>query len=320
MQPPKENQTRPPLEEDDLDMPDDEVADDSLQDLEDWSTDFSFNSSGSLQASRPLVVLKIARTGSSWLGHALQETGAWCRIVDEVTNHVVSDEIAADGNPNKTTCDALTKIILNATRCPMDDPRFGGFTLNPLKFMMHRSSNPTSCWPEIRQALSSLNPYVVVLSRRNTVQQAASKLKSKAIIEQRSCNTPWHLENCTEDLQAMRIRIEPSLLAETAAEYILERDEVSEAAVGMTPEGSPPLNLTYEEMLNEEHLLYIPDRLRIFLGLPLGQHAGNVSLVASKLDIGSSPRLAGTLDNFEEVYEYFRENHSSLVPLLTEAS
>ena len=45
-------------------------------------------------ARRGIAILKLPRTGSTWLVHALNSTGKWCHVVDEATNVVFDPSVA----------------------------------------------------------------------------------------------------------------------------------------------------------------------------------------------------------------------------------
>ena len=95
------------------------------------------------KAQRSVVVLKLPRTGSTWLVHALNSTGLWCQVVDEATNRVFDDKIAAHHGMTATKkCTDAGATVEAALTCPRHPNMRGGLSINPLKF----SSVATPSW------------------------------------------------------------------------------------------------------------------------------------------------------------------------------
>ena len=90
-------------------------------------------------SERGLVLMKLARTGSTWLIEALNSTGAWCLAKEEVTDEVFSERrrekagLEGDGD-----CAEAKAVILKTLRCKrpkgLPEGMHGAFSLNPLKF------------------------------------------------------------------------------------------------------------------------------------------------------------------------------------------
>jgi len=95
-------------------------------------------------ARRSVAILKLPRTGSTWLVHALNSTGKWCHVVDEATNVVFTD--TAWNEATNDCYDAGVKVE-EALACPGHPAMHGGLSINPLKYL---SATPPETFLSLR--------------------------------------------------------------------------------------------------------------------------------------------------------------------------
>mmetsp|Transcript_53375 Transcript_53375/g.88627 ORF Transcript_53375/g.88627 Transcript_53375/m.88627 type:complete len:463 (+) Transcript_53375:130-1518(+) len=256
-------------------------------------------------AERPLVVLKLARTGSTWLAEELSKTRLWCGIRGEALN-------ALGGLYGQEACsrgrallrDVLTCHPSNCMRCDIEAP-FAGVTLNIMK-----NGAFGECWRELAEELKQLDPaaMVVSLTRNNVVEQAASLLKSQAAGDK--CGTPYHLENCPW-LQTLQISPDPSFFLKLALSLLEQSHLLRQEAEALAAHGDTAHHITFEEMLSARGLP--PSLERALQGEqswgPTPSARSYKAATLSQRAAGSHllwPRLANTLSNFDKCVMHFR--------------
>lgn len=290
----------------------------------------------SASAERPVVVLKMARTGSTWLGNSLRNVAGLCTFHNEVTNiPVIYRGIAA---ANDTSCKQLTSFVQSRMQCKKHGV-FGGITLNPFKFDVHSPLEQGSCWDDLREAIVKLKPRVIVLRRANVVAQAASDMKSMEIRALGLCGKPedsWHLDRCGSAAQQHLIAPDPAKFLAVVREKNGTEYRLRDVARTIVGAGEKPLQLTMEDMLQGDKRLTLPDKVLKFLSVagPNESHevmtdissfslarlrAGTLQLRRSFLQkFAPQPSaMKHVLANYEEVYDHFVEYAPELVPLLT---
>ena len=155
-----------------------------------WEPDLCTSSTNAL-CGRSLAILKLPRSGSSWLADQLKTSEEFCWFQAEVSNDLKLNHTAAcDEAARVPSCDGAT-----------------GFTWNPFKF----SSKLATCNEQIREHIQN-SMAVAVLVRENFVAEAVSALVSEDInrtnLIQKHIEKPpegcdsWHLDKCGQDLPA----------------------------------------------------------------------------------------------------------------------
>ena len=89
-------------------------------------------------AQRGLVVLKLARTGSTWLIEVLRASGAFCEAREEVTNNVFNPQTTDDNMKVPGSCTEAGEAIRDTLRCRrvegLPEGMRAALSINPLKF------------------------------------------------------------------------------------------------------------------------------------------------------------------------------------------
>jgi len=286
---------------------------------------------------RPVIVLKMARTGSTWLGHTLRDKAGLCEFHNEVTNIPVVYKGMATAN--ESTCISLAAHVKRRMQC--DTPgSFGGITLNPFKFDVHNPSEPGSCWPRLQMVLAKHRPQVIVLKRENVVAQVASELKSIEIQALGLCVKPedsWHLDRCSAEAQSHLISPDPAKFLAVVREKNATLAAMMTLGQALVPAGESPLQVTMEEMLTDggDGGLALPPKVLDYIGATPPVHTSKFSLASLGLPLLQAtgarvkkllkvrsyfrrgPAMTRVLANYNVVYTYFAEHAPDLLPLLT---
>lgn len=286
-------------------------------------------------AQRPVIVLKQARAGSSWFGQALSATGGWCRVQNEVVNrHNPWCDKAL--KPTQEQCQMLGTMVTESFRCSSEG--VAGFTMSPFGFGCHNPKIPSSCWKVVKRAIEKARPFVVTLTRRNVVLQAASLIRSNEVLEDRLCADPYHLELCSEDAAKHRAAPDPASLLEIAKKKQHEAKDLRRLAAEVAHDQQDVLHLTMEDLLEEDGHLQLPKRVLrklgvedprsgkgmwlLYEGATSGTAPEAVDAWASAMRIngesplhegggnGGVPKLKTYVQNYFEIEQYF-EAHAS---------
>lgn len=140
--------------------------------------------------SRPLIVLKLPRSGSSYLAEQMRESVTGNEFGVEVTNEL----------PESVNCSQVVAAVEAALLKSIQGTGIAGFTLNPFKF--HNTG--LRCGDQIAALVREHRGVIAVLERDNVVAQAASFLISTDVRRKRllkNLTTPvgcgeWHLDQC----------------------------------------------------------------------------------------------------------------------------
>mmetsp|Transcript_84730 Transcript_84730/g.159677 ORF Transcript_84730/g.159677 Transcript_84730/m.159677 type:complete len:1370 (-) Transcript_84730:28-4137(-) len=267
---------------------------------------------------QPLIILKSARTGSSWLVEALRNTGSFREVIPEVENKV------CPGRPSSQSefeyCEKAITEMLQHLACK--EHRCGAFSLSALKPMSTGCLKP--CWQHMTASLQQLNPMVVVLRRHNVVAMAASHLKSTEVKNRNLCETPFHLENCSLQVQMSKISPKPEELLEEARSIATRQAQMDDLREDFLPSGGRSLDIFFEDFMTSDGP-HFPSNLSSFLQLPaaaIAQIDTNEMLHQgtkhAEVEEGQ-PKLTTILANFEVVRSYFEEHAPELVSFLMAA-
>lgn len=165
-----------------------------------------------------------------------------------------------------------------------------------------------------------MRPYVITLSRENSVQQAASEFKSIYIKEHGLCATPYHLELCSELVQKLKVTMDPAELAKFSREKSFYAQKLRTQALKLVPKDETPVSTTYEEMLSYGNgTLALPLSVKHYLGMEADVALASRSRPSASGHT-SEPSLKSVINNFEEVQAYFEAFAHDLVPQLLESS
>jgi len=180
-------------------------------------------------ASRPSILLKTARTGSSWLSGALNLSGSYCAFTPEATNPIQKryGEFEEGSDSCNQSLDLLSSMMYSSTNTHCQNHStvgFGGYSLNPWKHSNVKPNSATglSCMDHILKMWTHYKPrpLVITLTRQNVVAQAISHLKSKHIKEAweglvqlypgqpKGCG-PFHLDQCSSEFGVVNLTILP---------------------------------------------------------------------------------------------------------------
>ena len=258
----------------------------------------------SLVASRrPLLILKRARSGSSWLANTFG-------LKSEVTNRYVP--LDRFGNKTKLeTCHAAIERVVEGLNK-------GGVTMIPDRdgFASTIEGTTTSCWNILVARVNDedVQPTVVVWTRENNVAQAISKLFSLRIKEKNFCRDPWHLEDCDES-KAFKIDIDPGQLVQYNDKMREQNERLKTFAMSF---GNPYYTASYEEFLDFSSGGH-PKLTASPWGVPIRNCAASKCEEWSVKMPSGSRRVAYAkqkVSNFDEVADYIESKHVDLLPLL----
>lgn len=288
-------------------------------------------------ARRPVLVLKMARTGSTWLGNALRDEAGLCAFHNEVTNIPVVYRGLTTAN--ESNCAELASYVRRSMQCRKSGV-YGGITLNPFKFDVHNPLEPGSCWSRLHETLTALGPQVIILNRENVIAQAASDLKSIEIKALGLCGRPedsWHLDRCGAEAQEHQISPDPAKFLTVVREKNATNNQLLSVGQTLAAGTEVPLQLTMEEMFDDgKHGLALPPRLLEYIGVT---PAAEQRPAAAPFDLRSfirrgargrsslrvtanpprEPVMRRVLANYGAVHEYFADHAPELLPLLTKA-
>ena len=293
----------------------------SLQgDLNEVSNSITSSSSGlvhddqnrlrQLLGKRPIVILKLARSGSTWIGDKITETSPYHRVQNEVTNLFKGQDVT-----DLTICNEVVQHVLGTLR------KENGITINPHKFGLNKKLRGTnySCWDKISKSLRKEEPFVLVWRRLNVVSQTASKLISEEIQRDGICPDAWHLEDCQEGREH-KISVQPAVFLYCVRDFQQQNMNLYKYAKQIGASGSI-YELTFEDLLaaGDDHELsnrpldLIPrevsprDDITLTKALPFGRSMQQ-----------GEPFLKNRIVNFLAVKKYFMEHAPDLVEQLME--
>ena len=274
--------------------------------LEQSDASSSPNSSlGQLLGERPIVILKLDRSGSSWLGDKITETSPHHRVELEVTN------------PFKLVQDIIKDICNEAVRHVHHILLKGnGITIKPNKFGFDNKlpGKNYSCWDKISNSLKKEDPFVLVWRRQNIVAQVVFTLISHEIENDGICPDPWHLEDCPEGRER-KISVQPADFLHKCRDFQQKYMKLYEYARQIGTPGSI-YELTFEDLMaaGDGHGLS---------GRPLDliprQVPSSNEDTMPVLQQGGKPHLMTRLVNFQAVKEYLMEHAPDLVEQLMES-
>jgi len=260
-------------------------------------------------------VLKLARTGSTWLSTELGKTALYCGVRPELLN-------ALGGLNSQQQCSKAVTLLKEqfqchpgqCSRCDIAAP-FAAATLSLIKNggYQTREGSLGECWSTtLVNEISHLQPAPVVISltRANVVAQAASLLKSQSS----ACATPYHLENCP-GLKDVKISPEPSELLALATrlqeQSQLQRREAENIVAATHRKGESAIHMSFEQMVAAGGIP--PSLLRRISPLDADGTVVNISYAAATngggggdSGGGGGSKIQPTLANFEACVEYFR--------------
>lgn len=241
----------------------------------------------------PLIVLKEARCGSTWLGDELSNTNHWCHFTSEVA---LKDILKAHKHEGKVA--ALRKGVEQALNCtkPSVIP-YGAFTI-------HDSGSTVSALELLKECQDILElyppPHVITLIRMNVIAAAVSNLKSKSLIRENGSHCAFHQSNCPEMI-GVRFHVAVDALLKEARDRELENEMVIRLANELFRKRHSSFHmLTYED-LTISNGLAIPKSIREFFSLP--------SVPEQNTTNPHHSCLKDSVENFEEVYDYLRKNY-----------
>lgn len=213
---------------------------------------------GSTGRQRPIVVLKMARTGSTWFRDQLLATRFWPYVRAEASND--HDWCRHHISPTPGKCEKLISDVMAYM-----EPSAGGVTLNPFKFDC-TTPHVGGCFEGLWKNLSQAKPIVVVLVRKNTVLQAAARLRAQGIEKAGLCRLGFHLEHCPAEAVNFRVRAEPRLLLQQAKTNRVQSESLAEIGRRLTPPHTRIMRVHTEDFFNYKTGTFnVPHRVWEFL-------------------------------------------------------
>jgi LPS sulfotransferase NodH len=277
-------------------------------------------------ASRPLVVFKAPRTGSSFLAASLTAKRWYCQERNplhqerkpQVHAEVTKAAHKAYGpftNVSSVACDRAVSDALAALRCDVPG-QHGAFTLNIHTWDFYKAiSRGHDCYARFVDVLQSTlrtMPLVVSLVRENEVQQVVSGLRSEAVAEAGICDSPWHLSLCpgAADFQ---ITVDPTVLVNKIHRMKRKAADYVACARNLAARwNETAVEISYEQVVNGSG---IPPRL--VDAIWSNTDPGSLGAADSRWDVlppaAGSPILANVVENFEEVREWLALHEPSLL-------
>ena len=232
----------------------------------------------------PLVVLKLARTGSTFLAAEIDRTG--CGVGEREVSNDIGDALANYTMEGKLRLqkegwppDKCARLVRHSA-----DVLGGGnathlafYTLNPFKYGLSvapRGGGP-SCWDVLASSLAAMRPQPMVMSlvRDNAVATALSQTRARWVLSTGGCDgtagTPWRESKCASVHKPMPLRnsVELVKMARRAMRQAALLRDVSNALAERL--SHPCYRCSYEELLAAGHgrQLSLPPPVRRLLGL-----------------------------------------------------
>ena len=259
-----------------------------------------------LGSPRPLVVVKLPRTGSTWLASILNSSGLYCGFHAEASNFLRYREGGYERGKwlTQSECAQVNSTFEEILRCSgtqsdaMRSGMYGGFSLNPIKFGLVRSQ----CWPGTVRTLRKRRPAIWVLTRENAAAQAASELVSMSVSSQHLCATPWQLRLCPDMPMPHRVAPSPADFVARTLSVVSQTRMLLQYARQLVTPGDQLLHLIFEQLM--DHAEGIGD---FVAQLALGDR--HVDTVASTRYV--EPSLREKLANYDEIVAYVRQTNKT---------
>ena len=274
--------------------------------LEHSDASSSNSSLGQLLGKRPIVILKLARSGSSWIGDKITDTSPHHRVKNEVTNPFKGQEI-------KDICNEAVQHVHQTLL------KKNGITINPNKFGFTNKLPGTnySCWDKISISLKKEEPFVLVWMRQNVVAQVVSALISQEINRDGICPHPFHLEDCPEGREH-KISVQPAVFLQKCRKLQHKYMKLYEYARQIGTSGSIH-ELTFEDLMAAGDGHGLSNRPLDLIPRQVPSSNNDTKLVSLPvLQQGGKPHLMTRLVNFQAVKEYLMKHAPDLVDQLME--
>lgn len=262
------------------------------------------NLSKNQMCSRPLIVLKLPRSGSSYFAAQVRDSVSGNEFGVEVTNVL----------PDAANCSQVFATVEAALLKSIEGTGIAGFTLNPFKF----NNAGTRCGGEIAALVRDHRAVIAVLERDNVVAQAASFLIStdvrnkhllKNLTKPAGCGE-WHLEQCgslPDYIVHHRVSLDPRNFVKKVQDMVSLTRELKQVAEEWTDSGV--VNLSFEQIIQ------FPVANRTLVEWVQ-------SCVLCGCDCDEIPRtkfvsrtsLREKVNNYEEVRDYVKTNAARFFP------
>jgi len=263
---------------------------------------------GQLLGERPIVILKLDRSGSTWVADKITETSPHHRVEKEVTNPFKGFEIK----------DICNEAVQHVHHTLLEEK---GITIKPNKFGFDNKLPGTnySCWDKISNSLKKEDPFVLVWRRQNVVAQVVSAMISHEIKNDGICPHPFHLEDCPEGRER-KISVQPADFLHKCREFQQKNTKLYEYARQIGTPGSI-YELTFEDLMAAGDGHGLSNRPLDLIPRQVPSTSSNEDSKLVPLPVlhqGGKPNLMTPLVNFQAVKEYLMEHAPDLVEQLME--